>query len=65
MTEIRMGALAPKLSEQIPGLPEHFDRDADAITRLKIRGLLTDAEGDKARKRLIKAIEKDLKGGKA
>ena len=62
MAEIHMGALSPKLSDQIPGLPDHFDRDADAITRLKVRGLMTDSEGDKARKRLVKAIEKHLKG---
>ena len=58
--DIVLGALCPKLSEQIPGLSEHYDRDADAITRLVIRGILTDSEATKARKRLLKRIERDL-----
>jgi predicted Ser/Thr protein kinase len=52
--DIKLGALSPKLSEQIESLPEIFDKDADAITRLYIRGLLTDLETKKARKRLVK-----------
>ena len=51
--DIRFGALSPKLSEQIKGLPEVFDKVADDITRLHLRGLLTDLETKKARKRLV------------
>lgn len=50
--------MAPQLSEQIEGLDEQFDIDADCITRLFIRGLLIDSEVDKARKRLVKQIER-------
>ena len=57
--QISFGALSPKLSEQIPGLPEQYDRDAEAITRLLVRGILTESETHKARKRLIKSFEKD------
>lgn len=59
--EIRFGAMAPYLSEQIPGLDEQYDIDADCITRLHIRGILPDAETHKARKRLLKKIEKHYK----
>lgn len=56
--KIEFGAMAPQLSEQIEGLDEQFDIDADCITRLLIRRLLTDSEVHKARKRLIKQVEK-------
>lgn len=36
---------------------EHFDKDADAISRLRIRGIINSPERDKAVKRLTKAIE--------
>jgi len=57
--EIKMGALCPKLSEQLPGLDEKYDKFSDAITLLTIQGILTDSETHKARKRLIKKMEKD------
>ena len=56
--EICMGALSPKLSEQIIGLPTEYDKDADAITRLFVREIITDSECQRARRRLIKKIEK-------
>ena len=60
---IHLGALAPPLSEQLAGLADpdtlaHFDRDAEAIARLAVRGLLTGAEKEAAYKRLVKAITK-------
>jgi len=58
--DIVLGAMCPKLSEQIPYLSEHYDRDADAITRLVIRGLLTDGEATKAHKRLLKHIQREV-----
>lgn len=63
------GALAPPLAEQLTaaGVPsenvpdmEHHQKDADAIARLSIRGLMSDAEKDRARNRLLKAIIRDL-----
>jgi hypothetical protein len=58
---ISFGALAPKLSEQIPALPPEYDDDADAITRLHCRGLLLDAETRRARGRLMKKINRRRK----
>jgi hypothetical protein len=63
---ISFGALAPALSEQLAdsGLTteqlEHFDKDADAILRLRIRGYLTDSAYLSAFKKLMKAIERKL-----
>lgn len=54
--ELIFGAVAPKLSEQIKGLDKIFDRDAAEISRLYVRGLLTDGESLKARKRLCAKI---------
>ncbi len=55
---IHFGALAPPLTEQIKNLPEKYEENSQAITRLFLHGLLTEAETHKARKRLVKAIEK-------
>lgn len=57
---LSFGAMAPKPSQQIHGLSPHFDKDADAITRLLIRGIITPSEADKARKRLVKEIAKEI-----
>ena len=59
--QIELGALSPKISEQLKGTQPadvllQWDRDAAAITRLHLRGLLTDDECDMARSRLIKAL---------
>lgn len=63
---LSFGALAPKISEQLAGKidtkkAEAFDADAFELTRLQIRGLLTDGEAHKARGRLVKAIEKAIR----
>lgn len=59
MSEIIFGAMVPSLKEQ--GIRaknlEHYQLDADTITRLNLRGVLTDSEALKARKRIIKALE--------
>jgi hypothetical protein len=55
--KVFFSALGPKLVEQIPNLPDFYDADSDCITRLFIRGLLTEKETGNARKRLIKEIE--------
>ena len=58
---IRFGVLSPKISEQIAGASENYDKDADAIDRLYLRGILSGKETDNARKRLVKRIERDIK----
>ena len=61
--QIALGAMAPKLSEQLEGLLDPkdidiLDADAAAITRLYIRGYIPETTAHIARKRLVKAIER-------
>jgi hypothetical protein len=64
MTDVKIciGWSAPPLKEQLPLLPDdvasHFEKDAEAIRRLKIRGLLSPSVAEKARERLLKNIRK-------
>ena len=70
---ITFGAMADPLRIQLEmtgidaGTINHFQRDADAIVRLNVRGLLSDTETRKARLRVVKklavAIEKAKGGG--
>lgn len=60
---ITFGALAPPLSEQLPDGAKikrmdliHFQKDADAITRLFVLGLMTNTGANAARKRLMQKI---------
>lgn len=61
---IEFGALAPPLSEQLAALGiddetiEHWQRDADAISRLSIRDVLTTREARVARERLWKRMRR-------
>ena len=61
--DIRFGALSPSLQEQLAGAGidpeelERFDRDADAITRLVVREILTDTVATAARRTLLKKIQ--------
>lgn len=59
-----LGALAPHIGEQIPGLPpekaEVIEAHRVAINRLRINGLLTRSEAQKAEKRLVKEIQEAL-----
>lgn len=61
---IHLGAFAPRISQQVKGMDPkvglHFDRDAEAIVRLKVRGLLSDGEGNRAGQRLVDKIAKHL-----
>lgn len=65
--ELSFGALAKPLAAQADlsainaDTVVHLQRDADAITRLLIRGLLSGAEAHRARKRLMRKIEQELK----
>lgn len=59
--EIVFGALAPSLIEQLAGHVDAttlaiLDADADAITRLYVRGYLAPSVADRARKKLVKEI---------
>lgn len=65
--KIEFGALAPSLMVQLRGffpvvILRLFSRDANAITRLRVRGLITDSEAARARKRLVKRIEDSARG---
>jgi len=69
MTTLIFGALAPPIHEQLglarptAGSPaDHWQRDADAISRLAVRGLLADSESLRARRRLLKRMERDARG---
>lgn len=66
---ISFGALSESLLKQIDqqnhtapsGLIAAWQKDADSICRLRIRGIMTDAEAHKAKKRLFKDICKGIK----
>ena len=45
------------------GLLENFDKDADAISRLRLRGYMTDSQHAGIVKKLTKAIGKAVNGG--
>jgi hypothetical protein len=55
---------APPFAEQLPSLgaveAEHFDKDNAAIIRLHMRGFLTDAERNRAIRRVTKEIRAKL-----
>ena len=62
--EIRFGSFADPLHKQLdvpPSALEFEQKMADGLTLCIIHGVVTDAEGHKARKRLVKKVEKTLK----
>lgn len=64
---IHFGLLCPLLREQLKdyNIDEddlmHFQLDADAIARLKVRGVIPDYMAAKARDRLLAKIAKSIK----
>ena len=66
---IAFGWGAAPFAEQLPALPqdkaEAFDADNKAITRLSVRGLLTEAERDRAIRRTTREIKRALASGTA
>lgn len=69
--QVAFGALCPPLEEQLreQGLAlntsiedqERLQRDINDVARLGIRGVITEAERDRARKRLLRIIRRSLK----
>ncbi len=61
--KLYFGALTESVSKQLQkqfnnpdfSLPE-FDKDAEALVRVYVRGIISDSENEKARKRLMKKI---------
>ena len=61
---IVFGAMAPDIGQQLayqgltakPRAIDQWQKDADAITRLAVRGMLSDAERERVRRRLLKTI---------
>lgn len=56
--QVRIGPMAPQLTEQ--GFDDekgHLQKDIDAICRLSVRGIITQAERDRAEKRLVKRLK--------
>jgi hypothetical protein len=68
---LQFGALCPPLEEQlrtqgltldlVPMSRHHLQRDIDEVTRLAIRGVITESERNRARKRLMQTIKNHLK----
>jgi hypothetical protein len=68
---ISFGTLSPPIGEQLqeqglkldmdPLQRQHLQRDSDEVARLKVRGVITEAEADRARMRLFKIIKKQAK----
>ena len=59
--QIRFGALSEELSEQIGVSPDEVELEqklANGITLCSVHGVLTDSEVHKARKRIVKMLEK-------
>jgi hypothetical protein len=65
---IRFGALCDSISKQVKDqglkIPKnsaaHFQKDADAIIRLKFRGIISEGEANSAMIRLVKKIGKEV-----
>lgn len=55
---------APSMKEQFPQLSdsdaEHFDKDNQALTRLRLRGYLTDSQRDPAIKKMTREVARAL-----
>ncbi len=68
---VSFGALSPPIDEQLrdQGLKLdidplhrcHLQRDVNQVTRLRVRCILTEAESDKALKRISQIIKKQAK----
>jgi len=61
MKSLSFGGMAPKLSEQIPDIDPRFDKLADAILLLHVNNILTEAETNRTRSRLVKQVWREVK----
>ena len=59
---VTLGFMAPPMKEQFPELNDndayHFDQDNLTLSRLKLRGVVSSSEAEKARNRLVKEISR-------
>jgi hypothetical protein len=64
---VYLGALSPNIGEQFPDMDgetaRHFELDKMALCRLSIKGLISRAEAERARRRLVKAISSEIRKG--
>jgi hypothetical protein len=62
---VEMGWAASPMKEQHPVLSDidckMFDEDNNAISRLRMRGLITPSMADNARKKYVKKVEEAIK----
>jgi hypothetical protein len=66
--KLRFGAMSPTIKQQLKEQGYkmdatdcvHFQKDAEAITRLRIRGMLNDSQCKSAHDKLFKNITKSL-----
>ena len=66
--QLRFGALCPAIKDQLKeqdflfGKDEvkYFQEDADAITRLRVRGYLPDSQLDKIRQKLVNRVSEHI-----
>lgn len=60
--EIILGWGAPSIKEQFPELADdvadHFQKDSEALSRLRIRGYVTDSQRTSIVNKLVKEISK-------
>ncbi len=65
------GFAAPRLSDQLAGrglssrVLLHLEADNDAINRLRVRGLLTEAEAEAATARLLASIRREIEAARS
>lgn len=61
---VELGFMAPPIGEQFPELPEDvadaFTKDSIELSRLRMRGYITDSQRASIIKKLTKAIEREL-----
>ena len=61
--EVRIGSLAPPLFKQLK-IPKdaarHVQADADAVVRLKVRGIIGEGASNTACRRLLRRMEMEL-----
>lgn len=65
---VELGTFCKPLSEQLQGyIPEDklkiMDADADAITRLLLRGFIPESVAKNARRKLVRAVQVELNHG--